>query len=62
MGSLVGGLMQTVTFVVGIKALLLIVAALYVCAWLTRSRKVTTAGAPVTTRAVEERARMSVTV
>jgi spermidine synthase len=60
MGSLVGGLMQTVTFVVGIKALLLIVAALYLCAWLTRSRKVTTAGAPVTTRAADERARESV--
>ena len=38
MGSLVGGLLQTVTFVVGIKALLLIVAALYLAAVLSRPR------------------------
>jgi hypothetical protein len=36
MGSLVGGLLQTVTFVTGIKALLLIVALLYLAAVLTR--------------------------
>lgn len=35
-GSLVGGLLQSVTFVVGVKALLLIVAALYLCAMFTR--------------------------
>jgi hypothetical protein len=35
-GSLVGGVLQSLTFVVGIKALLLIVAALYVLAWLAR--------------------------
>jgi spermidine synthase len=35
-GSLVGALLQTLTFVVGIKALLLIVAALYIAAMLTR--------------------------
>jgi spermidine synthase len=37
-GSLVGALLQTVTFVVGVKALLLIVAGLYVAALLTRPR------------------------
>jgi spermidine synthase len=37
-GGLVGGLLQSVTFVVGIKALLLIVAALYIAAFLSRSR------------------------
>ncbi len=37
-GSLVGGLLQSVTFVTGIKALLLIVAGLYVFAMLTRPR------------------------
>jgi hypothetical protein len=35
-GALVGGLLQTVTFVTGIKALLLIVAVLYLSAVLTR--------------------------
>jgi len=35
-GALVGGMLQSLTFVVGIKALLLIVAALYLCAWLAR--------------------------
>ena len=39
MGSLVGGLLQTVTFVTGIKALLLVVAALYLAAVLTRPQK-----------------------
>jgi SAM-dependent methyltransferase len=38
MGALVGGLLQSVTFVTGIKALLLIVAALYVGALLSRPR------------------------
>jgi spermidine synthase len=37
-GSLVGGLLQAVTFVTGIKALLLIVAALYLAAFLTRPK------------------------
>ena len=37
-GALVGGLLQSVTFVVGIRALLLIVAALYLAAVLTRPR------------------------
>ena len=37
-GALVGGLLQTITFVIGIKALLLIVAGLYVAALLTRPR------------------------
>jgi hypothetical protein len=37
-GALVGGLLQSVTFVIGIKALLLIVAGLYVLALLTRPR------------------------
>jgi spermidine synthase len=44
-GALVGGLLQSVTFVTGIKALLLIVAALYLVAVLTRPRS---AGAPQT--------------
>jgi len=37
-GSLVGGLLQSVTFVVGIKALLLLVAGLYLAAMFTRPR------------------------
>jgi hypothetical protein len=36
MGSLVGGMLQSITFVTGIKALLLIVAALYLVSALTR--------------------------
>ncbi|MEX2174727.1 MAG: methyltransferase domain-containing protein [Pirellulaceae bacterium] len=35
-GSLVGGVLQSLTFVVGIQALLLVVAGLYLCAWLAR--------------------------
>jgi hypothetical protein len=35
-GALVGGLLQSITFVVGIKALLLIVACLYLAAVLSR--------------------------
>ncbi len=38
MGSVVGGVLQSVTFLVGIKALLLIVAGLYLAAVLTRPR------------------------
>jgi len=38
-GSLVGALIQSVTFVVGIKALLLIVAGLYILSMLTRPRQ-----------------------
>lgn len=38
MGALVGGLLQSVTFVTGIKALLLIVAGLYLAAVLVRPR------------------------
>ena len=37
-GSLVGGMLQSLTFVLGIKALLLIVAGLYLCAWLARAK------------------------
>jgi ubiquinone/menaquinone biosynthesis C-methylase UbiE len=44
MGALAGGLLQSVTFVTGIKALLLIVAALYIGAMLTRPRTEPTAG------------------
>jgi hypothetical protein len=40
MGALVGGLLQSVTFVVGIKALLLIVGALYIGAMLSRPKAV----------------------
>ena len=35
-GSLVGGILQSLTFVLGIKGLLLIVAGLYLLAWLAR--------------------------
>jgi spermidine synthase len=38
-GSLVGGVLQSVTFVTGVRALLLIVAGLYGLAWLTRPRQ-----------------------
>jgi hypothetical protein len=38
LGSLAGALLQSVTFLVGIKALLLIVAGLYLAAVLTRPR------------------------
>jgi hypothetical protein len=38
LGALVGGLLQSVTFLTGIRALLLIVAALYALAFLTRPR------------------------
>jgi len=38
LGALVGGLLQAVTFIVGIKALLLIVAGLYFAAFLSRPR------------------------
>jgi hypothetical protein len=38
-GALVGGLLQSITFVTGIKALLLIVAGLYLAAVLVRPRK-----------------------
>jgi hypothetical protein len=34
-GALIGGLLQSITFVTGIKALLLIVAMLYLAAWVT---------------------------
>ena len=51
LGALVGGLLQTITFVVGIKALLLIVAALYVSAVLSRPKAVTAAGGDVELRA-----------
>jgi hypothetical protein len=37
-GSLVGGLLQSVTFVTGFRSLLLIVTGLYVAATLTRPR------------------------
>jgi spermidine synthase len=39
LGSLVGGLLQSVTFLVGIKALLLIVAGLYTLSLLTRPKR-----------------------
>jgi hypothetical protein len=38
-GALVGGLLQSVTFVIGIKALLLIVATLYLAAVLSRPKR-----------------------
>ena len=38
MGALVGGISQSITFVTGIKILLLVVLALYLCAFLTRQR------------------------
>ena len=39
-GSLVGGILQAVTFLVGLKALLLIVAGLYIAALFTRPKEV----------------------
>jgi spermidine synthase len=42
-GALVGGLLQSLTFVTGIKALLLVVAALYAAAWLSKPRPATAA-------------------
>ena len=45
-GALVGGLLQSVTFVTGIRALLLIVAGLYVAAILTRPRVLATQPTP----------------
>jgi hypothetical protein len=39
-GGLVGGILQSLTFVLGIKALLLIVAGLYICAWLARPQTI----------------------
>jgi hypothetical protein len=45
-GSLMGGVMQAVTFVTGIKALLVIVAAFYLVAFLTRPRIAGTKAAP----------------
>ena len=39
-GALVGGLLQSITFVIGVKALLLIVMALYLAALLTKPRAV----------------------
>jgi spermidine synthase len=40
LGALAGGLLQSITFVVGIKALLLIVAGLYAAAWFSKPRAV----------------------
>jgi spermidine synthase len=54
-GALVGGLLQSVTFLIGIRALLLLVAALYTAAYLTRpTRKEADVAvpAPVDTQAV----------
>lgn len=45
-GALIGGLLQSVTFIVGVKALLLIVAGLYVAAFLTRPRAAVAVVAP----------------
>lgn len=39
LGSLIGGMLQSLTFLTGIKALLLVVAGLYLCAWLTRPQQ-----------------------
>ncbi len=45
-GSLCGGLLQSITFVIGIKALLLLVAGLYLAAFVTRPRATKPAEAP----------------
>jgi spermidine synthase len=47
-GALVGGMLQSVTFIIGIKALLLVVAALYIAALLVQPR------AKESSRAAEE--------
>ena len=61
-GALVGGLLQSVTFVTGIRALLLIVIALYLAALATRSKSMAMAQTgtpakpgPASTRLVRER-------
>lgn len=46
-GSLCGGLLQSITFVIGIKALLLLVAGLYLAAFFTRPRAAQPAEAAV---------------
>ena len=46
-GALVGGLLPSITFVIGIKALLLIVAALYMAALVTRPRAVSVGEASI---------------
>lgn len=45
-GALVGALLQSVTFVIGIKALLLIVACLYLLSWFTISKNVLSSSSP----------------
>src|SRR5262249_31728852 len=47
LGALVGGLLQSITFVIGIKSLLLIVAALYFASWLTRPKSAALTTVPV---------------
>ena len=44
-GALVGAMLQSVTFVLGIKALLLVVAGLYILSFLTLPRTAERAGA-----------------
>jgi hypothetical protein len=46
LGALVGALLQSVTFVSGIKALLLIVGALYIFSWFTKPRMAVPATVP----------------
>ena len=53
LGGLVGGLLQTITFVIGIKALLLIVAGLYLAALATRPRRRRSESIDETTAKVE---------
>ena len=46
LGSLFGGLLQSLTFITGIKALLIIVAVLYICGWMTRPQSLEAAKNP----------------
>ncbi len=61
MGSLVGGMLQTLTFVTGIKALLLIVAALYVVSWLFRTNKAKAGGPAHQSKQTRDRVSEAVT-
>lgn len=53
-GALAGALLQSVTFITGIKALLLIVAGLYVAALLTRPRPGVATGEPTRPGGIDE--------
>jgi predicted membrane-bound spermidine synthase len=51
LGALIGGLLQTLTFVTGIRALLLVVALFYLCSLVTRPKDVEALRSPETAKA-----------